>query len=107
MKRQVRFATFGLALALTLVAGAFAQESSSRRAGATLPAKVPVTVVDENRKAIQIETLPAEAQAQVERIRTAAQGLLDQSGPGAQRLKIRVRVGCSWPPLRCTIEIEF
>lgn len=105
MKRQLRFATFGLALALTLVAGAFAQESSSRRAGATLPNKVPVTVV-ENGKAIQIETLPAEAQAQVERTRTAAQGLLDQSEPGAQRLK--VSVNCTWgPPLRCTITIEW
>lgn len=105
MKRKLTFATFGLALALTLVAGAFAQESSSKRIAAVPPAQIPVTVLEAG-KAIQIETLPPEARAQLERVRTAAQGLIDQSEPGAQRIK--VSVNCTWgPPLRCTITVEW
>jgi len=104
VKRKLTFATFGLALALTLVAGAFAQESS-KRVAAVPPAKIPVTVLEAG-KAIQIETLPPEARAQLERVRTAAQGLINQSDPGAQRIK--VSVNCTWgPPLRCTITVEW
>jgi hypothetical protein len=103
VKRKLRFATFGLALALTLVAGALAQEPSSKRA-AMPPARIPVTVV-ETGKAIPAESLPPEVQAQIERVRTAAQSLADQSGDGAQRFK--VSVNCTYPPLRCTITIEL
>ena len=104
MKRKLRFATFGLVLALTLVAGALAQEPSSRRAVAMPAVEVPVTVV-ENGKTVAIESLPREAQAQIERVRASAQNLASSSGAGAQRFK--VTVNCSYPPLKCTITIEF
>lgn len=104
MKRQLRFATFGLVLALTLVAGALAQEPSSRRAAAISPVGVPVTVV-QNATAVAVESLPPEVQAQIGRVRTAAQNLAGPSETGAQRLN--VTVDCTYPPLRCTITIQF
>jgi hypothetical protein len=104
VKRKLRIATFGLALALTLVAGALAQESSSRRAAAITPAGIPVTVIEDG-KAIAVESLPPESQAQIGRLRSAAQSLAGPSETGAQRFK--VTVNCTYPPLKCTITIEF
>lgn len=103
MNRKLTFSTFGLALALTLVAGAFAQESSSKRVAAS-PAMVPVTITQAGRP-IPIESLPPEAQAQVERVRQAAQGLADNPESGAQ--KVRITVKCTWEPLNCTITISW
>lgn len=104
MKRKLKCATFGLVLALTLVAGALAQEQSARRSAAMTPGMMPVTVT-ENGKAVPVESLPPEVQAQIGRVRSAAQNLAGPSDTGAQRFK--VTVDCTYPPLRCTITIEL
>ena len=56
MKRRMWCATFGLALALTLVASAVAQQpSSSKRTTAMSPGIVPVTVI-QNGKTVPVES---------------------------------------------------
>lgn len=103
MKRKLTFVIFGLVLALISVSGAVAQETSKRVA--TVPQdRIPVTIVQTG-KAIPVESLPPEARAQLERVKSAAQGLVDQSDASGERLVLTIN--CSWHPLKCNIIIEF
>ena len=61
-------------------------------------------LLDARGQAVRAETLPPETQAQVERVRKAAESLAG-GADGMQRIKITVR--CSWPPLKCSIDIQF
>jgi hypothetical protein len=94
---------------LTSTAGAPAQtkpgNESSRQA--SIPAqRIPVKVTDANGKAVQVESLPPDSRAQVERVRSAAESLMGQPAT-AEKSKVKVTVNCSWPPLKCTITVEF
>ena len=103
MKRKLTFVTFGLVLALMFVSGAVAQESS-QRATAVPKDRIPVTIMQSG-KAIPVESLPPEARAQLDRVKAAAQRLVDQSDASGERLVVTIK--CSWQPLNCTITIQF
>jgi hypothetical protein len=63
-----------------------------------------VNLTDEKGQRIRPESLPPEAQAQLARVRKAAESMMDPAG-AAQ--KVKVRIECSWPPLKCTITVTF
>ena len=102
---RMMFAMATLALALTLAGGGFAQDKQAAESAArpAPPPTVPVEITGPGRQ-IQEESLPPEARAQVERVRKAAEGLV--SPPGASA-RVKVTVSCSYPPLSCTITVQF
>jgi hypothetical protein len=63
-----------------------------------------VTLTDEKGQRIRPESLPPEAQAQLARVRKAAESLMDPAGTAQ---KVKVKIECSWPPLKCTITVSF
>jgi len=108
MKRislAVAMATF----VLTSTAGAPAQTkpgSEARQASISAP-KIPVKVTDASGKEVQVESLPPDSRAQVERVRKAADSLVARPGGTAEAAKIKVTVNCTYPPLVCTITVQF
>jgi len=102
---RMMFAMAMLALALTLASGGFAQDKQGTEiARPAPPPKVPIEITGPGRRPIREESLPPETQAQVERVRKAAEGLV--SPPGASA-RVKVTVSCSYPPLSCTITVQF
>ncbi len=67
---------------------------------------VEVQIVDPNGQPVRADSLPKDVQANLNRVKRAAESLTSPPGaPDAQRVKITV--SCSYPPLRCTITIAF
>jgi hypothetical protein len=94
------------ALTLTLTAGDLAQGSegtAGARKVAAAPQRVPVVITSPSGP-VREESLPPETRAQVERVRKAAESLVDQPGTSE---RIKVKVTCSFKPLKCTVEVEF
>lgn len=65
---------------------------------------VDMRIVDEKGQPVRPESLPREAQVNLERVRKAAESLAAGDGTGQ---RVKVTVNCSWPPLRCTITVQF
>jgi hypothetical protein len=63
-----------------------------------------VNLTDEKGQRIRPESLPPEAQAQLAKVRKAAESI---AGPGAAAERLKVKVECSFPPLKCTITVTF
>ena len=102
--KRISFAVAMATFVLASTAGAPAQtkpESENARQASISAQKIPVKVTDASGKAIQVESLPPDSRAQVERVRSAAQSLAGQPA------KFKVTVNCSYPPLKCTITVEF
>lgn len=68
---------------------------------------VEVKVVDAKGQAIKPESLPKDVQANLDRVRKTAESLAASPDAGGSAQKIRITVGCSYPPLKCTITISF
>lgn len=95
-----------VALTLTLTAGGLAQDrqgAEGARTAAAAPRGVPVAITSSGRP-VREESLPPETRAQVERVRKAAESLVGQSGTSERP---KVKITCSHPPLKCTVEIDF
>jgi hypothetical protein len=106
MKKLVTV-VLGLVLLATVAGLGVAQVAKQGMPGQpALPGarSVDVKLTDAKGQPVRIESLPPEAQAQVARVRKAAESMVGPAGT-AERLKITV--GCSWPPLKCTITVEF
>lgn len=100
-----------VALLAPMLAGpqlALAQVGRSAAPGQAVSApgasSVEMRIVDEKGQPVRPESLPREAQANLERVRKAAESLAAGDGTGQ---RVKVTVNCSWPPLRCTITIQF
>jgi hypothetical protein len=113
MSKQL--AVVSLILLASLAGSAGAQVSKptmGARPAAMAPAAgaVEVKVVDEKGQALRAEALPKDVQANLERVRKAAESMTvspdgGAGGGGAQRVKVTVR--CSYPPLSCTITVSW
>ncbi len=68
---------------------------------------VDIKVVDAKGQAIKPESLPKDVQANLARVRKAAESLAASPDGGGAAQKFKVTVGCSYPPLVCTITISF
>jgi len=101
-----------LAVALTLAAviatGPFAQTrpapEAARQAGTPLKG-VDIKLTDSRGQPVRRESLPPEAQAQLERVRKAAESMMGPPG-STERIK-SITIECTWSPLSCTIIISF
>lgn len=94
-----------VALTLTLTAGGLAQDrqgAEGARTAAAAPQRVPVVITSSG--PVREESLPPETRAQVQRVRKAAESLVGQPGTSE---RIKVKVTCSYPPLKCTVDVEF
>jgi hypothetical protein len=95
-----------VAISLALAGGGLAQEkqgTETARMAPTAPQTVPVVITSQGRP-MREDALPAATRAQVERVRKAAEGLANPAGTSE---RIKVTVECSYPPLKCTITIQF
>lgn len=83
--------------------------TSSMQGQKAVPAAstVEVKIVDAKGQAIKPESLPKDVQANLGRVRKAAESLAASPDGGGAAQTIRVTVGCSYPPLKCTITISF
>ena len=97
-----------LLLVPTVATGPFAQTppapGAARQAGAPLKG-VDVKLTDARGQPVRPESLPPEAQAQLERVRRAAESIMGP--PGSTERAKGITVSCTWPPLNCTITISF
>jgi hypothetical protein len=96
-----------LGLATIFAVAAVGQQPAARAGTAAPPQQgIPVKITDASGKPVQLESLPADVQAQVQRVRRAAASVQGPTGGGgAQQLVIDIR--CSYPPLKCTITISW
>lgn len=77
-------------------------------AGASANASaVELKLVDEKGQAIRPESLPKDVQANLDRVRKAAEMLAAPPGPGESAQRVRVTISCGYPPLKCTITVAF
>lgn len=111
MKKQIAV-ILGSILLLTLGGLGVAQVGTSSMQGqkaAPSASTLEIRVVDPKGQTIPYETLPKDVQANLERVRKAAESLMVTPGGGgdAQRQRVKVTVSCSYPPLKCTITINF
>lgn len=105
-----------LALLASIANPAFAQVGGRQAGGPPTGVGQPASaaggsaidfrIVDEKGQPVRVESLPKETQADVERVRRAAESLT-VPGPGGAATRVKVTVSCSWPPLRCTITVQF
>lgn len=97
-----------LTLAVVVATGSSAQTrpapEAARQAGAPLKG-VDIKLTDARGQPVRRESLPPEAQAQLERVRKAAESMIGPPG-GAERIKA-ISINCTWSPLSCTITITF
>jgi hypothetical protein len=107
MKKQIILISLVL---LAAVAGpGSAQVGKSGAAKMAGPAStVEMKVVDEKGMALRPESLPKDVQANLEKVRKAAESIA-APGPGgaAAAQKVKVTISCSHPPLSCTITVAF
>lgn len=104
MKRPI-FVCATILFALMLTAAAFVPSKETTATAATLQKEVPVKITDKRGRVLKVESLPREAQAQIERIKGAVRNLQDSGTGGPENLT--VHVSCTYPPLRCDIDISF
>jgi hypothetical protein len=107
--KRISFAIVMATFVLTSTASASAQTkpgSENARQASISAQRIPVKVTDANGKVVPVESLPADSRAQIERVRSAAESLVGQPAT-AEKSKVKVSVNCSWPPLKCTITVEF
>ena len=108
MKKQITI------ISLVLMA-AFAGPGSAQVAKSGVSARpampgastVELKVVDEKGQPIRPESLPKDVQANLDRVRKAAESLLAPPGPGEAAQRVKVTISCGYPPLKCTITIAF
>jgi hypothetical protein len=109
MKRQLATLVCFLSF-LTFAGMGLAQVSRSAMTGPQTPpgsSAIKMKVVDQKGQVVQRESLPKEAQADLDRVRRAAESLLADSGGGTAAQKIKIDINCTWKPLNCTIVISF
>lgn len=108
MKKQITIISL---LLLAAVAGPgsaqVAKSGMAARQAAPGASAVEMKVVDEKGMALRAESLPKDVQANLERVRKAAESLATTPGSGAAAQRVKVTVSCSHPPLSCTITIAF
>jgi hypothetical protein len=109
MKTQITIISLVLMAALAGAASAQVAKSgmAARQAGPGASA-VEMKIVDEKGMALRAESLPKDVQANLDRVRKAAESLATTPGSGAAAAqRVKVTVSCSYPPLSCTITIAF
>ena len=68
---------------------------------------VEVKVVDAKGQAIKPESLPKDVQANLARVRKAAESLAASPDGGGAAQKFKITVNCSYPPFSCTITLSL
>ena len=106
MKKYITLTSLIVLMALAVPSSAQVGKSDSAARPAMPGAgAVKMTLVDPKGQAIRPESLPKDVQAQLERVRKAAESLASPpaSGEGAAFL---ITIKCSLPPLKCTITLS-
>ena len=108
MKKQITIMSLVL---LAFVAGPgnaqVAKSGATARPAGPGASAIEMKVVDEKGMAIRPESLPKDVQANLERVRKAAESLAATPGTGEAAQRVKVTISCGYPPLRCTITVAF
>ena len=83
--------------------------TSSMQGQRAVPATsaVEVKVVNAKGQAIKPESLPKDVQANLVRVRKAAESLTANLNGGEAAQKFNITVRCGYPPLSCTITLSL
>jgi hypothetical protein len=84
-----------------------AKSGASARPLMPAASTVEMKVVDDKGQAIRPESLPKDVQANLDRVRKAAESLAAPGAPGEAAQRIKVTISCGYPPLKCTITVAF
>ena len=107
--RRITLLAMPLGLAAIFAVAALGQQPQpAARARAAAPPEqgIPVKITDASGKPVKLESLPADVQAHVQRVRRAAASIQGPGG-GGEAQQLTIDINCSYPPLKCTITISW
>lgn len=107
MKKQITLISLVLLAAVAGPGSAQVAKSGAARMAGPAASTVEMKIVDEKGMALKPESLPKDVQANLERVRKAAESIA-APGPGeAAAQRVRITISCGYPPLKCTITVAF